>query len=306
MPQTSNSDYDAAMADQTKTLDWILAIAGWPTLYSVARSDYSLAGDLANFSSVKAWMNIPKGTGGKCKGRPEEGAVTIGALDIELLDMVADGVRHVTDLAARFAYLLDVKSGPETSLRNPLTSNATTVDVVDVAGFTVPGNIWIGQECIRVTGTSGSALTGYSFTGITRGYLLTDNVDHGSADSAGPRVYGYTPNLYRRPAYLYKGTQSLPLNKWLRAYGGPVSGITKYSGGVSLRVSQTTWETWDNGNRWIFQPKPITQFPGAHTTTDLLGQDYHVDIDKIPFTTLVNGHYVGRIGTEFFAVRAIV
>src|SRR5436305_1617014 len=107
--QTVDPSYAAKNAQSAKDPDFIFAISGWPSLYSVVRGDYTIpaTGDLSTasgFSKVYPWMNIPNGAGAKVKGRPEEGGMTLGQLNVSILDRRVNGVRALTDLVSRQAY----------------------------------------------------------------------------------------------------------------------------------------------------------------------------------------------------------
>lgn len=299
MAQTSNAQYDAAMADNHKAVDYILAIAGWPTLYSVVKSDYTLAGDLANFDALYNWMDLPKSAGARTKGRPEEGSSTIGEISVAIQDTVLAGTRHMTDLTSRFAYLLDQSTGVETQINAlaGLSRTNTTVTVDSTTGFASSGRIWIGQECIAYTGT-----TATTFTGCTRGSLLTDAAFH--VDNQ--KVYGYLPNLYRRTAYLYKGTQGLTLDKWLKCFGGPIISDHKDGTQVYLTVEDARWWAWMNHSATIANPWliPTGNPPPKAGTLDtaLPGSEVKAYI-LVPTTGDVgDGHFFGIVGGEYFAI----
>src|SRR5690242_5954474 len=98
MSQTVSSSFAAQNAVGAKKLDYAFVIAGWPTVYTVSLSSYALAGDLANFSAINAWADIPACAGAMVKGRPEEGCLSIGQMDITILDRRSSGVRQITDL----------------------------------------------------------------------------------------------------------------------------------------------------------------------------------------------------------------
>src|SRR5437660_11499729 len=110
MSQTVDPSYAAKNAQSAKDVDFILAISGWPTLYSVVKGSYAIpaSGDLSSasgFTAIQPWMNAPSGVAAKVKGRPEEGGMTIGQMDLEIVDRVSTGKRALTDLVSRRAYL---------------------------------------------------------------------------------------------------------------------------------------------------------------------------------------------------------
>ena len=250
MSQTSNTAFDNFSSNPSKSPDFILAIAGWPTLYSCFKDDYTLAGDLANFTEIKAWMNVPSGAGAKVKDRPENGKTTIGQMDVEIQDRMADGARAISRLMSRQAYVEGTSSGTTTALSSAgqidLTRTATTINVDDTTGIVANDVIHIGLEAIKV----GSVASSTQFTGCTRGYLLTDATAH----QHGVKVYAFMPSLYRRPAYLFKGYRDLGLASWLKAFGGPIVGESKSGQTVTLEVMSQSWEMYRDGSIWIIHP----------------------------------------------------
>mgnify|MGYP001601672961 CR=1 FL=1 len=301
MSQTSNDAYDQRMADPSKSVDYILAIAGWSTLYSVGSATYTLAGDLANFTSIRAWLSLPSGAGSKVKARPEEGKMTIGQLDVGIQDKTDAGVRAISDLCSRDAYLYGVPAGTNsTTLTGAHTRSVTTLTVASTTGFDSSGNVYIGQECVKYTG-----VTATTFTGCTRGYLLTDAMPHATA----VKVYDFMPSLYRRPAYLYKGDRSLTLGKWLKGFGGLILSDAKHGPTVTLTIASMSWEMYRNQqarvmNPWTGNPKIATP------VADVLGGDYTgVVVNVNSLGNLNNGHYVLQLGgtsAEIVGIRAAV
>lgn len=304
MAQTTSTEYDQAMADLHKPLDVMLVISGWPTVYTVASSSYTLEGDVADFDAVRNWMSLPNFAGGKLKGRPESAEYALGDCAVEILDVTESGVRSISDLASRFAYLLGKSSGPENQLNGALAIGSTTVTVDDTTGFPSSGRIWIGQECIAYTGT-----TATTFTGCTRGSLLTDATFH--LDNQ--KVYGYLPSLYRRVAYIYKGTTSLPLTKWVKALGGPIVSDIKVGAAVALTVSDMNWDTWLDGmqvvgniwtpnNRAAGTPPRHAVLNGVVYGTDV---EIPVAIEDTAIGQLDTGSYIGQMGGEYVSIMDI-
>src|SRR3990167_1198113 len=146
MAQASNTSFDSRNSDPHKAVDCIFAIAGWPTVYSVVKSDYTLAGDLANFTSIRKWANFPSGASAKVKGRPEEGHMTLGQMDIEVQDKVENGVRAISDLLARQSYLEGTSTCTINQLNGRITRADTTITVDSTTGFAASGTIHIGLE----------------------------------------------------------------------------------------------------------------------------------------------------------------
>src|SRR5688572_946988 len=166
--QSSNTSFDARNADPSKAPDYAFVIAGWPTVYSVGRSDYSLAGDLSNFGPIRAWADFPSGSAGKVKARPEEGKMTIGEMQIAVLDRVENGVRAMSSLLSRQAYLDGNKPGTKTFLQNNITPTTIDIAVDNVDGLSNGGTVHIGLEAIKI-----GTINGTTLMGCTRGYLLT-------------------------------------------------------------------------------------------------------------------------------------
>lgn len=298
MSQTVTTSFSAQSAQSAKSLDYAFVIAGWPTIYTVAKENYTLAGDFANFSApIHAWANIADCQGARVKGRPEEGGLSIGQMDIGILDRLSGGVRTLTDLLSRQAYLEGTSPGQITTLTAALDNSAATVTVASTSGFPTAGTIHIGLECIKYTGT-----TSTTFTGCTRGYLLTSAAPHRLASGA----YSFMPSLYRRPAYLYKGYQNLGLDQWARAFGGVVAGAKKSGAVVTFSVMSTTWDTYTDGKRVLLGPSTNASdspvFGSIQLTTDVLPGDF----TNIAFTgqtaNLNNGHHLVRVGGHWMAI----
>ena len=302
MAQSVSQEYTERMADPSKRVDYAFVISGWPTVYTVAQSGYTAAGDLANFTSFRSVMDLPRFAGAKCKGRPEEGKTSIGEMGVKIQDRLASGTREMTDLASRFSYLLDDSTGNEDTVDGNMSRSITTITVDSTAGFASSGNIYIGQECIKYTGTNGT-----QFTGCTRGYLLTPQMEHRD----GVKVYDYLPNLYRRLCFLYKGTQDLTLDKWAPAFGGCIVADRKMEAGLALTCEDATWWYYQNQTAMILNPwkSPFTAdtvppFSGK-LSSDLDGTTY----TQIQFTFpilggLNDGHWIMNMGGEWMAVRS--
>lgn len=299
MAQTVSTEYTNRMADPSKRVDYAFVIAGHPTVYTVVKDDYSAAGDLANFTDFRAIMDLPRVAGAKTKGRPEEGSATIGEMTVKLQDKVVSGSREMTDLASRFSYLLDNSTGVETNVNGNMSRTITTITVDSTTGFASSGNIWIGQECIKYTSTSAT-----QFQGCTRGYLLTPQMEH--RDDV--RVYSYLPNLYRRLCYLYKGTQDLTLDKWVKAFGGCIVDDRKQEAGLVLTAEDAMWWAYQNQSALILNPwkEKAGTVPSSAGT---MGEELHgphaadVKINVPQLGTLANGHWVIQVGGEWIAVR---
>lgn len=165
--QDSNDSFSARNADPAKAPEYAFVIAGWPTVYTIGSSDYALAGDLAEFvAPLRAWADFPSGSGAKVKGRPEEGKMTIGQMDVEVLDRVENGVRAMSNLLSRQAYLDGNVSGAKTYLTSAITAGQTdNIPVASVAGLSAGQVVHISFEAIRI-----GSISGLNLNGCTRGY----------------------------------------------------------------------------------------------------------------------------------------
>lgn len=302
MSQTTSTNYDEAMADPHKPWDFILALGGWPTLYSVAKSSYTLAGDLTDFDEIKQWANLPVSTDVKCKGIPEGGESTLAGTTIVVQDKFGGGgLQELTDLISRQSYLLGEQSTNQTALDGNLSISATTITVDDTTGFASSGRIYIGRECIAYSGT-----TSTTFTGCTRGSLLTDAQAH--RDNVA--VYDFLPTIEQIPAYIYKGTRNLALSDWLVYFPGVLESAIKSGPTVEFSLVDVRWETWGrNGARLMASPRLNSDtFPSEYVALgeDLLPYDHVRMPASVPLAgNLNNGHYIVQIGNEIIALRGV-
>lgn len=285
-----------------KAIDFALAISGWPTIYSVVATALpSSGGDLNStngFTSVKPWMNIPRIAGSSVKGRPEEGSSTIGQADVEILDRWVSGARSLTDLLSRDAYVNGTSSMFTTTLNGAITRTDTTVVLTSGTNFAGGSVIHIGQEAILL----GSKSTN-TYTGCTRGYLLTDKVAH----ATGVKVYSALPGLYRRPAYLYKGYQDLTLDKWAGMGFGLIASDSKNGQLIQFAIMQMSWEMLVGSRRGLVNPwTTATPTPAAgRVNQDVFGLDFSVDLHVATSTNLSNGHYAAVCNGEVMPIRSV-
>jgi len=298
MSQTVTNSFFAQNAQGAKGLDYAFVIAGWPTVYTISKDTYALAGDLTNFSTIHKWANIPVAAGASVKGRPEEGGLTIGQVDVDVLDRVANGKHELTDLLAREAYLEGTSAGVVTALSADLSNSATTVTVGSTTGFPASGTIHVGLECIKYTGT-----TSTTFTGCTRAYLLTSATPHQN----GQYVYSFMPSLFRRKAYVYKGYQNLGMDQWARAFGGVIAGAEKTGALVTFSIMSTTWDYYTDGRRVAFgsskNPSDPPLYGSVSLATDLLSGDYSASLSPaIANANLNNGHHLVKLGGHWKAI----
>ena len=247
--QTAGTAYQQLDASPSKRPDFLLAIAGWPTLYSVADDSYALsagAHDLSStngFDTIRKWSDFPEISAAKMKGAfPESGGYDIGDMKVELLDKhdTSTTTRDLTDLLSRQARLEGNLSGAEYQLSATVTTLKadTTIYLVSNAGIVAGDVIHISQEAIKVGAVNGD---GIRLTGCTRGYLLTNATQH----EVGVKVYSYLPNLIWRPIWLYKGYRDLTLDLWLEAWGGLITSAHRSAPGkVAIQARSTTWAMW--------------------------------------------------------------
>lgn len=305
--QDAEPEYEQLDLDPTKEPDFLVAIAGWPTLYSVIGADYAIpaTGDLAQFSSVRAWASAPKGPSSRVKERPEDGGVTIGALDIEILDVNETGVRALSDLLSRQAYVEGTSSGTITTLATAINATETTVVLGSGTGLEEGDVVHISQEAILL-GSKVSA----TFTGCTRGYQLSSPVAH----EADVKVYGFKPAVFRSKAFVYKGYRGLTLDKWIPAGGSVIVGERKAAGMVSLSLRATTWETYANKRKTIanlkFGGTEVVGFHPPSTDGALLEADFNVTLKAdsaiLPVPTgLGDGHHVMNFAGHWLAIRNV-
>ena len=292
-PGTPYADYDNA---SSKALGVVLAIAGWPTLYATGDFTIPATGDISTaegFTTIRNWLNFPTGAAAKVKGRPEEGSMSIGQMDCEILDVNATGSRELSDLSARQAYVEGVSSGTITTLNGALTAAATTVVLTDATGFANGDVCHVSQEAILLANKSGN-----TFTGCTRGYRLTSAVPHDTA----VKVYSFKPSLYRSKAFLYKGYQGLALDSWLPAFGGIVTGEDKSPGRLAVSIKSTTWETYADRKRTLVRLSDDLR-EGSVVGLILTG-DYTVKliVNAAQPTGLGDGRHLFRLGEEWFAI----
>lgn len=306
MGQTSNDHFDNTMDNGSIRADFAFVVGGWPTIYTVSSSDYTLAGDLANFDSIRAWANLPDLSSRKCKGRPEDGQVSFGSVSQGIMDVNEDGARALTDLAARFSYLLGESSGVETTANGAIGRTDTTITLTDASSLPSSGRIWISQECISYTGKSTNDLTG-----CTRGALLTASSPH----EDGVKVYAYKPTLNMSPFFLYKGAVDLPMEHWLPAGGGVIMSDAKSGNLLVLTGMDTGWLFWKNAEAHIMNPwrtwSPEEVDPHLPPTTGelgdvLLGHDFNITVDTWgDLSRLGNGHYVINVGDETMVIQGV-
>ena len=313
MSQSVNASLSARDAQSAKALDSAFVVAGWPTVYTVAKSyQVPSTGDLStangfSFGSTQAWASIPDAVGQGVKGRPEEGGITIAQLDIDVLDRVSSGKRQISDLLSRQAYLNGASpAGPTTTLSgalsNGLTETSGNITVASTSAFGNTGVIFIGLECIYY-----GKKTSTQFQNCVRGYRLTSQTPHPD----GAMVYSDMPSIYRRRAYLYKGYQSLGLEKWAPAFGGAITGASRVGAQVTFSVSDTSWLAYANAQQMVVgnganNPSNQVVFYSGTLTNDLLAGDYSgIAVTTPSATRLGNGHYLLKIAGHWVAVTSV-
>lgn len=304
--QTIDDSLKTRDAIASKDLDFAFLIAGWPTIYTM-RGDtgYSVptTGDFSQFTAIQTgWMQPPSGSAAKMKKRPEEGQSTIGQMDVEIIDANVSGGRKLSDLLSRQAYLEGASAGAITTLSANMTRAGTgTITVASTAGFpAAPSVFFIGQECIRY-----DAMTGTTFNVPSggRGYRLTSP----NAHAANVKVYGFFPSVYRQMGMVYKGYKSVPLEKWARAYAGPISGDSKAGAFVKFEIMSANWETYRDGKARAFEPEVVLdtgKLVNLVLPLDFTGLS--VDLGVLPASVFGNGHYVIRVDGSHWAIRSAI
>lgn len=312
-------------AQNAKDVDYAFVIAGWPTIYTVAKNTYALGGDLSAANGFappntatplvtsNAWADVPDAIGSGAKGRPEEGSCTIAQIDVGVLDRVTNGKRALSDLLSRQAYLrvLTLTTNLSVSVPNGFQDpgGIHSLPVLSTSAFPNAGTIYVGLECIQYT-----SKTATTFDGCTRGFLGTSPTPHAGPTvpfgSDGARVYPFMPSLYGRKAFLYKGYQNLGFAQWVRAFGGVIGGVAKQGPKVTFTLFDNMWLTWANGGQILLgPPKDPTRasvFRSATLTNDLLPGDFdNVLIDVDDATNLGNGHYLLNLAGHWAAVTSV-
>ena len=270
--QSATDGYKDWDLSPSKAVDAIIAISGWPTLYSVCSDDYSIpsSGDLSTasgFNRLRKYANFPSIEAAKLKQPwPEAGGFTIGGCTVDLLDKYTDtdvatrGLRELSDLASRTSYIegnQPAANSYETTLDTTITLSGTTVILADGTNFAEGDVVYISREAILLGTKSGSGP--HTYTNCTRGYLLTDAVAHVS----GVKVYGYLPNLRRQKLYVFKGYQDLPLTDFIKAWGGVIDSVGKTPGLVTIKANGMLWETY--GGRARGTRRGLSSVPGVRT-----------------------------------------
>ncbi len=303
MSQTPTSSYDAQSAAQSKAVDFAFVIAGWPTVYTVVKKDYTLAGDLAGFSTIENGADLPVVVGAVPKGRPEEGPMTIGEMEITLADRRSAGVRGITELLSREWHKeQDVLDPIPKTLDGDLSMGASDIKLNSLSNVATSGVAYVGLEAVSYSGLD----TGQKkLLNCVRGYRLTSATPHVS----GTHVY-FTemPTLDRQRAFLYKGYQNLGLEHWLPAFGGVLTGISKRGPSVTFTVMSTTWHTYDENKSYLnmLRASVNTLQPGQDVTVEsvVLSGDYAgISIDvPVSAPDLGLGHYLLNIGGHWVAI----
>lgn len=314
--QTSNPEFDALSASRNRAHEYLVAIAGWPTLYSVSQATYALedltiGGDkLSQFTGIQPVAEPPKGAGASAKGRPEEGSQTIDALEIAILDKRLQGTRVGTELVSRPAYLFgNLGTSATTEASYYIPPDTTFIPATDNSAFDEGDVIYIGQECIKLGPRAYNQwyyfVNADGWTGCTRGYRLTEPTRH----AQGATMYGFMPNLYRRPIFAYKGYQTMSSTKsFLRAFGGVVTSDSKANSFVKLKCAGNTWELRGDNKRKLATLKDPATGKGYHRGSSWMDSVYSadfdlvVDVDVVMPTPLADGHHVLKIDDAWFGI----
>lgn len=258
-----SQEWDAPQNNQSaKAVDFALVIAGWPTIYTVARS-YTLpsSGDLSDSSGsgfdskTRAWASLQGRKGAAARGRPEEGTCSSGSVAISVLDYIASGRRELTELCSRQIY--GQAAGDYPRLTSEIDEASTDIAVTSVAGFSSTGGFaYLGIECLRYSSVNESTS---ALEGCSRGRLLTPAMPH----DAGVGIYAAMPTLQSRRAFLYKGYQSLGIDRWVRSFGGAIDGVERLGAAVTISLVDTMSLTRQKGNQVLLGPPTEEHGPGV-------------------------------------------
>lgn len=317
--------YTSLSASADKAMDFIIAIAGWPTLYSVVKSTYTRAalttgGDkLQEFTGVQAVASGLSEGGMSMKGQhPEEGMQAIGTFAVDILDKRLLGKRVGSELSSRMAYLFANQSGNTTSLVSTISATGGVITLVDGTNFPSGAVLYVGQEAILLGDKVGNVYGGV--TPCTRGYRLTS----ASVHLANVKVYDFMPNLYRRPIYVYKGYQSMTSTAgWLRTFGGIITDDIKENAFVSLEASANTWEMYARGTKKIASFSGLlsattassptqsqqTAGSGAYTADPMLSGDFSVILEMaapLLLSSLTDKHCLVKVDQQVWGITSAV
>jgi hypothetical protein len=290
----------------SKSLDYALVIAGWPTIYTVAQ-EYAPAatGPLVGFDAVRQWADLPVAIGSAAKGRPEEGSTTIPQVEIAIVDRMENGRRALSDLLSRDSYLYgpDAANVASASIAIDLTPGSLEIHTAGgsyTGSFPDSGLLYVGLECIKYSGTSGG------FQNCQRGHLLTSPTPH--LTIMGARLYSFLPSLFQRKAFLYAGYQGQPLDDWRCAFGGVIVGAAKDGAVVRLSISSTAWSMYNDGRQAAFGQWPG---PASSTTTFYFGDGGMLSIDasdipvNVPAGAGMSANCLLKANGEWMAVTGV-
>ena len=306
--------------EAAKAVDYALVIAGWPTVYTVARThDLPGTGLLSTAKGfapkTQPWASLPRPAEVGTVGRPEEGICSIGMVRVDLLDRRSGGRRGITDLCSAHARAEDDSSYPRSPLYGgPLDEETTVVSVVSGDSFPSAGEVFLGGECIRYEAKMAGPFGSTTLLDCTRGHRMTTATRHQDAAT----VYTAMPSLYLREAYLFKGYQDLTLDQWKPAFGGVIAGVSRNGPVVHFLLSDTMWlldldleqrllgppaERTNDAqgvvSNGVFRPARLAE--NAFTT----GED-EIAIEADNADGLGSGHYLVVLGESWLGIKEAV
>lgn len=185
---------------------------GYPIRSTQRPSNVSLAGMIAWCSEVPRYappgsefwqpslFQLPDQLSEKID--PLGGVVELGDLNFGIVEH-RDG---------RVASLFRCAPVPEVRLSSALTSSATSFTLSDVTWVTTNSLCWIGEECLYISGLSGSTLT------VERAYAGTSARAHAAGEpvfSVSPFIVGRTVYGYYVPPDATSYTDEQPFGVWI-------------------------------------------------------------------------------------------
>jgi hypothetical protein len=169
----------AALQAGVNRIKWVMAIEGVKQLISDATTgavQTAYTGTAFDDGGVSVLQGLSVDLRNSQTLEPWNPFVTHGRCVAKVLDV---------DRSDTFGIMVSRRNpGTETQLSATVSRSATTIPVKSTTGFTSSGYIYIGTECIKYTG-----VTGTSFTGCTRGMFSPHET--GTGGSGGARFGNY-------------------------------------------------------------------------------------------------------------------
>jgi hypothetical protein len=166
----------SAMQAGSFAMKWVVAIEGVQYLLtdaSIAAVQAAYAGTSYDDGGVSVLQGLTVDLKNQQSLNPWSPFVSAGRCNVRLQDVSADQ-------SDTFGILVHRRNaGTETELAATVNRSATTITVKSTSGFASSGYVYIGTECIKYTGT-----TGTSFTGCTRGMFSPFETGPGGSGGA--------------------------------------------------------------------------------------------------------------------------